>query len=122
MKGRKPLLKQDQNAVERVPAAPSWMSAHAKKEWKRIMPALVERRILTEADLSGVENYCVSVGRVRQVEVEMARADQVDPALFRMQDKAIQSARQLAAEYGLTPFSRSRTPMRDDGDDDDLLG
>lgn len=121
MKGRKPELVIDNGAVDRVPAAPGWLSRDAKAEWRRIMPALVQRRILTSADLGSVENYCVAVGRIREIESAIQAAGEIDPALFRMQDKATATARQLAAELGLTPVSRSRPAMRDDDDADSLL-
>lgn len=121
MKGTKPQLRQDQNAVLRSIPAPDWLAEHARKEWDRVMPDLVDRKILTDADLGGLENYCICIGRVR----EMEAAIQADPEpdlmlkLVRVQDKAMASARQLAAELGLTPVSRSRPAMREDGDDDD---
>jgi phage terminase small subunit len=43
----------------------------------------------------------------------------IDPKLFRMHDKAMVTARQLAAELGLTPVSRSRPAVRDNDDTDD---
>ncbi|PJN95293.1 phage terminase small subunit P27 family [Amaricoccus sp. HAR-UPW-R2A-40] len=122
MKGPKPRLVIDNDAVKVAPSAPAWLSTEAAAEWRRIMPALVLRRILTTADLGSVENYCVAQGRVRQVEklIAMANPDAL-PALTRMQDKAMTTARQLAAELGLTPVSRSRPAMRDEDDDDSLL-
>ena len=42
----------------------------------------------------------------------------IDPKLFRMQDQAIKTARQLAAELGLTPVSRSRPSVRDEDEND----
>jgi P27 family predicted phage terminase small subunit len=123
MKGTKPTLVVDNDPMKKTPPAPSWMAADAKKEWRRIMPALVERRILTTADLGNVENYCVAIGRVRETESRMQAVN--DPEmrlkLFRVQDKAMQTSRQLAAELGLTPVSRSRPSVRDDSDDDALL-
>jgi phage terminase small subunit len=82
------------------------------------MPLLVERRILTDADMGGVENYCVAIGYVREIEKARRGTSDIDPKLFRMQDKAIQTARQLAAELGLTPVSRSRPSIREDADDE----
>jgi P27 family predicted phage terminase small subunit len=102
---------------------PKWLSPEAKAEWRRVMPILVERRILTTTDLGSLENYCISSGRVRAVEAEMQAA--TDPEmrvkLFRVQDKAMASARLLAAELGLTPVSRSRPAIREDDDADSLL-
>ena len=121
MRGRKPELRPTAKAVANVPAPPSWFSKDAKAEWRRIMPALIERRILTEPDFGMVEAYCVSIGRVREIERQIQKSGEITPPLFRMQDKATQTARQIAAELGLTPVSRSRPTIRDDeGADGDL--
>jgi P27 family predicted phage terminase small subunit len=121
MRGIKPRLIVDNGAIKKAEPAPNFLSKDAKAEWRRVMPALVKRRILTVADLGGVENYCIAIGRVRQVERQIQAADgAIDPALVRMQDKAIQTSRQLAAELGLTPVSRSRPVIREEGDDGDL--
>lgn len=117
MRGAKPHLVTSSDAVAKSPPAPSWLAKDAKLEWRRIMPLLVERRILTQADLGSVENYCISIGRVRQIEKLLAAG--FDPALFRAQDKAMATARLLAAELGLTPVSRSRPSIREDSDDGD---
>lgn len=102
--------------------APDWLSAEGQKEWGRVMPLLVERRILTDADLGGLENYCICIGRVRETELSIQTEADADMKLklIRVQDKAMASARQLAAEIGLTPVSRSRPAVRevdDDGED-----
>lgn len=119
MKGAKPQLRQEAAAIGRI-NAPRWLSEQARREWNRVMPVLAERRILTDADLGGLENYCVCIGRVR--ETEAAIQSEPDPEmalkLIRVQDKAMASARQLAAELGLTPVSRSRPSIREDQDDE----
>lgn len=117
MKGTKPRLVISNDAVTTVPAAPDWLADDAKAEWRRIMPLLVERKILTEADMGSVENYCLSIGRVRQLERELTTG--FDAAIFRAQDKAMATARLLAAELGLTPVSRSRPAIREDAEADD---
>jgi P27 family predicted phage terminase small subunit len=121
MRGRKPdTIVPGTSTVAEVPKPPTWLSRDAKAEWRRIMPQLVERRVLTDADMGLVEAFCVSLGRVREIERAIqASAGALDPRLFRMQDKAIQTSRQIAAEIGATPVSRSRPAVRD-GDADDL--
>lgn len=124
MKGTKPHLREDNMAVGHI-TAPEWLAESARKEWDRVMPVLTERRILTEADLGGLENYCICIGRVRDMEAGIQNT--ADPELIlklaRMQDKAMASARLLAAELGLTPVSRSRPAIRNDNpeEDDDPL-
>lgn len=119
MKGTKPKLRQDSDAIVVAPSAPAWLASEAKREWRRVVPSLVQRRILTTADLGSLENYCVAIGRVRQVETMLQAG--FTPELFRAQDKAMTTARQLAAELGLTPVSRSRPAVRESDNDDGNL-
>ncbi|WP_225714828.1 P27 family phage terminase small subunit [Bradyrhizobium semiaridum] len=98
---------------------PSWLSKHSKAEWRRAWPELSKRKILTPADIPLFENYCVVVGRVRDLEA-LIRKD-FDLKLVRAQDAAMKTARQLAAEIGLSPISRSRAAMREDDDADSLV-
>jgi P27 family predicted phage terminase small subunit len=118
VKGTKPHMVQAKDAIDRNKSAPNWMSNDAKAEWKRVFPSLVQRRILTAADLGGLENYCLAVGRVREIERAL-QTNGIDPVFVRMQDKAMQTARQLAAELGLTPVSRSRPSVRENDNEDD---
>lgn len=135
MRGTKPHLVVDNGAVAKAPPAPGWLSADAKKEWRRVLPILVQRRILTTADLGSLENYCVAIGQVREMERHLQEHGAVfeafkdtddgpislgmkrNPAVG-IQSDAMTRARLLAAELGLTPVSRSRPAIREDGDDD----
>jgi P27 family predicted phage terminase small subunit len=120
MRGRKPSVTADDKAIASTPRVPAWLSKDAQAEYRRIMPGLVERRILTHADMASVENFCIAVGRAREIERQIQKAGEITPAMFRMQNAALQTARQLAAELGLTPVSRSRPAIRDDNPDDEL--
>ena len=128
MRGTKPHMSPDPDAVDHV-SAPEWLSENARKEWDRVMPILTERRILTDADLGGLENYCCAIGTVREMEAHLQEHGHVltdiegkmkrNPAVG-IQSDAMTRARLLAAELGLTPVSRSRPAIRDDEDEDDL--
>lgn len=118
LRGVKPSLAPDRAPLTKAPPAPKWMTDEARAEWKRIMPRLIEDRIITRADLTGVENYCVAVGRVREIEA-LFRTSGLDKVLFGMQNRAMQAARQLAAEYGLSPVSRARVGSASTDEDDD---
>lgn len=129
MRGTKPNLKIDAKAVRTALRAPAWLSKDAKAEWNRVMPLLVERRILTDADLGSLENYCVAIGQVREMERTLQKDGHVvfidgvpkrHPAVG-IQSDAMTRARLLAAEMGLTPVSRSRPAIRDDDEDDSLV-
>lgn len=107
LRGVKPSLSPDREALTKAPPVPRYFSNEAKAEWKRIIPRLIEDQIITKSDLAGVENYCIAAGRVREIEA-LFNAGGLDKTLFGMQNRAMQTARQLAAEYGLTPTSRAR--------------
>lgn len=132
MRGDKPNLKQDRAPLTTAPAPPSWLPKAAKAEWNRSAPVLAERRILTEGDLGSLENYCLAIGQVRFCQETLARlespffagdngAPRPHPAL-RVMHTAMTHARQLAAELGLTPVSRSRPAISDEGDDNGGFG
>ncbi|MBM3089258.1 phage terminase small subunit P27 family [Ensifer sp. T173] len=123
LRGVKPALSPDREPLTKAPPAPKWMTDEARAEWRRIIPRLVADRIITKADLTGVENYCVATGRVREIET-LFRVSGLDKTLFGMQNRAMQTARQLAAEYGLSPVSRARvgTVASDTADEFDPLG
>jgi len=119
-RGIKPTLTPDSDALAKVPKVPPYLSKEAQAEWRRIMPQLIARRIITAADLAGVENYCTQIGIIRQIETERkANGGTIDVKLFGVLNRAAQTARQLAAEYGLTPTSRARIGAVEGDDDDD---
>ena len=117
LRGVKPPIERDSNALPKAPAAPKQLSAYARAEWKRIMPGLIERGIITRGDLGGVEDYCRARGLVREIEDTLRASGEIDMKLCRLQDKAMQTARQLAAEYGLSPVSRARVGSAAGNDD-----
>lgn len=122
-RGLKPKPIADAEALTKTPPAPAYLTSHAKAEWKRIMPQLIARKIITKGDLAGIESYCTAAGAVRQI-AEIINAMPVpDLKLAGLQIRYANIARQYASEYGLTPTSRARmgTVAADDDDDDNPL-
>ena len=121
IRGARPEIQTDAKALSQVPSPPSWLTKEAKKVWRDVMPALIERKILTDADMHGLAHYCTAAGNVVQLAAAIkAGGKTIDPQIYRLQDKAMVTARQLGAEYGLSPISRSRPAIRDEENDDDL--
>lgn len=129
MRGTKPNLASDPKGMAAIPRPPAWLSKDAKAEWRRVVPLLVERHILTDADLGTLENYANAIGTVRLAQRELAASGLVfvttsgqvkrNPAAGIVAEFSGLALR-LAAELGLTPVSRSRPAIRDDeGDDED---
>ncbi|MER9210066.1 phage terminase small subunit P27 family [Mesorhizobium sp. M0771] len=124
MRGRKPAgIVAGTSTVTKAPPPPAWLSKDAKAEWRRVAHILVnERKVLTEADLGTLESYCIATGTVREAHRALNRdglvvAGKRHPA-FGMMNAAQTTARLCAAELGLTPVSRSRPSIRDDGEND----
>lgn len=88
-----------------------------------MLPVLIKRGVVTTGDLAGIENYCTAMGYVHQIAEQMAGSPVPDLKLGGLQIRFMQTARQLAAEYGLTPTSRTRigNAMPEDDDDDNPL-
>lgn len=123
MKGTKPQLVVDNTAISAIPTPPDYFNEYARAEWARIMPVIIERQVIIDADMGSVENYCLAQASVREFQAAMAKSLGSDTRAknFRAMNQAMQTARQLAAELGLTPVSRSRPTKKpragDDGDD-----
>lgn len=132
MRGDKPALKLACNPVSADLAAPDWLPTEAQTEWRRVIGPLADRRILTEPDLGGLENYCLAIAQVRECQAILANepspfftgdngVPRPHPAI-RVMHAAMTLARQMAAELGLTPVSRSRPAISDEGEDNGGFG
>lgn len=81
-----------------APVAPDWLDILAKKYWDRIVPVLMAKKVLSEADLEALSVLCALYGKVRQ-----AYTAGVD-----LSASLITQLRLYQTEFGLTPVSRSK--------------
>lgn len=124
MRGRRPAsIAAGSSPVTDVPRPPSWLTKEAKAEWRKVAPILVERDVLTEGDLGALAAYCDAVGQLVAASAIIAAEGMVVAGkkhpLITTTVAARNQIRQLAAELGLTPISRSRPAVRDDAERDD---
>jgi P27 family predicted phage terminase small subunit len=111
--------------LDAIPSPPSYLPKDGKAEWRKVARILiVERKTLTEADLATLESYCIAVATMREARRVLNAAGLLlggkrHPA-FGVMNAAQTTQRLCAAELGLTPVSRSRPAVRDDGDDEGL--
>ena len=104
---------------------PAHLSEEAKREWRRVLPMLLQRRSLTDADATALALYAETFARwcaakreiaERGLTVESTVLDRhgapvttrkVNPAL-RIAENCERSLRAFLRELGLTPQSRER--------------
>lgn len=122
----------DGTHMTELPPPPDWLGKYGAKEWYRSGPELMKMRLLTEADLMVFATYCQNVHIMVESAVDIeengmtiigARGTTRNPALASFA-AATTALRALAAEFGMTPSSRSRFSFPDDDGEslEDLLG
>ena len=124
MRGPKPQsITAGTSPIAEVPKAPSWLSRPAKAEWNRVAPILVlERNVLTEADLAALQNYVIACATMQDAHRELqasgllidGKRNPASTILLQAQQQQLRAA----GELGLTPASRSRPTMRESADED----
>jgi P27 family predicted phage terminase small subunit len=114
-------------ASQKAPPMPRWMSADAKKVWRRTVKQLEKMGVLYECDGDTLAAYCEAV--VRHAEacqlihqtglLVKGRRDGIvkNPAIQVARD-AEATIKALAQEFGLTPSARTRIKVDGDGTDD----
>ena len=116
--GKRPLNDAEPNFMgERIGNAPKHLSAEAKAEWKRVAPVLKAAGVLTPADRGALAAYCQAWARWVEAERKIETEGMVTttPSGYEMQspwvgiaNKALELMRAFAAEFGMTPSSRTR--------------
>jgi P27 family predicted phage terminase small subunit len=95
---------------------PDWLDAAAKREWRRIVPGLVQAGVLTKNDRSALEIYCREYSRWRRCEKILASGDTfATPKGFIQKRPEVNISREsvklmdkFLGHFGLTPATRSR--------------
>lgn len=109
--------------VVTVPPPPSYLGKDAKAEWRRVAPILIlERKVLTVADMATFETYCIHAGLVRASQRELAAHGLIladgkrNPAYGALKESSLLLVR-CAGELGLTPSARSRAAIMEPDDE-----
>ena len=90
-----------------MPTCPEWVEGYAIAVWKRLAPKLHKSGILANIDRDTFAMYCTLVSAFR---------DAVRDHDVNRQIKMTQQVRIMAAEFGLTPSSRSGLRVASAGD------
>lgn len=114
------------------PRAPEWLGEDAKKVWRRTVTQLKAMGIASEADRDLLAAYCTTVVNLQRateivdrtgIMVKGRRDGVVKNPAVQIQRDAAQLVARLAAEFGLSPSSRTRLRSTDATEHDigDLL-
>ena len=120
--GRRPMNAAEPRPTMSRPTAPSFLNAEAMAEWQRISDELARMGLLTGLDRAGLAAVCQAYGRWVQAELALARmknemnglvirtksGNMIQNPLLGVANKAMSDYMRYAAEFGMTPSSRTR--------------
>ena len=110
-------------SAKRVPPAPSYLPALAKKEWKRHAGELHRLGLLTDLDRPALEGYCHAYSTfmeaVKNIEkhgvlVKAQSGFPMQSPYLSIANKAMAEMRKWQTEFGMTPSSRSKITIQPD--------
>lgn len=127
--GKKPLSHDEPKPTLGIPPCPAWLEPEAKKEWRRVSRELDRIGMLTLVDGTALAGYCESYARWRQAERILTEQGKLtyetDTGYVRerpevgIAQRYLGLVKQFAAEFGLTPSSRTRIRVPDKGNDEE---
>jgi len=85
-----------------IPPMPKYIKGEARKEWERVTPLLLKMGCIANVDLANLEAYCVVYSKAKDIAKH--------PSMYKITDydKIYRLQMKLAAEFGLSPSSRTR--------------
>lgn len=104
-------------AAAAKPDCPPHLDGPARHEWQRVADLLHSAGLLTQVDRAALAGYCVAWGRWIQAETSLREHGPIvkSPSGYPIQNPwlsvanaALAQVQKLAAEFGMTPSSRSR--------------
>lgn len=125
--GKRPLNKKEPK-VTKPARCPAWLTKEAKREWARIAPILKEMGILTAADQISLAVYCQAYADYIQTQKIIQKkgmtyeyvnkagvANVVSRPEVLIAQKNAEIIRKFCIEFGLTPSSRGRIQLPEEG-------
>ena len=115
--GKRPLNEHEPVPPKATVKCPAWLESEAKKEWRRLAPALESMGILTTVDLTAFAGYCQAYARWKEAEEFITQHGSIfqTPSGYVQQVPQVSIAQQnlkimqsFCSEFGLTPATRSR--------------
>ena len=115
--GKRLLNQKEPQPQKALLKCPRWLNKFAREEWASVVPELHRLGLLTKLDEKALACYCQAYSRLRQAETVIAKKGitfktpngfvQKRPEVT-IAREAMQLMKAFAAEFGLTPSSRTR--------------
>lgn len=121
----------DLRVIHDVPAAPSYFDKEATALWDETCAILIDRRVLTEADLGVVETYVHNMILFRQASIELGKngvavtksnGDKALNPAFNVRRNCEMQIQAGAVQLGLTPRARRTMKVTDTETDSEQGG
>lgn len=115
--GKRPLNEREPEVAVDRPDAPFHLDDLAREEWDRTTTELLELGVLGRIDRASLAAYCVAWSRWVQAEQQVQdegfvltskEGGQYQHPALAVANKAMEQMTKLAAEFGMTPSSRTR--------------
>lgn len=115
--GHRPLNKREPQPKAVAPHCPDHLDEAAKTEWDRLVPILLDMRVLTEADYIGLANLCCTYSTMAKAQKSLSETGVLAKSpsgyiyqspLLGIVNTCIQTITTLCREFGLSPSARAR--------------
>lgn len=122
--GKRALNTREPRPRRALPACPRWLSKAARAEWRRVAAELYDAGLLTTVDRAALAGYCVAFARWQEAEgvvtakgmvVKTTNGNLIQNPFLAIANRAMDDMRRFAAEFGMTPASRTRVVAADTG-------
>lgn len=133
--GKRAINTQEPKPESVIPSCPPHLIGPARTEWKRITKELEKLKIISLIDKAALSGYCIAYADVIKATNKIKKQGEViiseKGGLYQnpwvsIRNSAIDRMVKIAAEFGMTPSSRSRvkvkTPTEEDKMEDFLFG
>ena len=118
--GKRPLNRREPKPPTSLPPCPRHLTGEARREWRRMGGELARMGVVTVVDRAALAAYCMAWARWVEAEgqvaklgtiVKTANGNLIQNPYLAVANRALEQMTRLAAEFGMTPSSRSRVQV-----------
>lgn len=127
--GKRALNRKEPQPSGGIPSRPAHLHGAAAIEWNRVVKELQEMGVLTRIDRAVLASYCVAYGHWVDAEqhlqeegavIETTFGNKVQNPYLQISKRSMDQMVKFAAEFGMTPSSRSRVKTEPPDESEEL--